>query len=72
MDTKNSWNAIFTENWLINLYPYIYIDGSSVCIVDVCQTIRSIRGIFERVRQSTRRCCEACILAGTSHWEHFP
>lgn len=25
MDTKNSSNAIFTENWLINLYPYIHI-----------------------------------------------
>jgi hypothetical protein len=40
-------------------------------IVDGCHTIRNTPGIFERVRQSMRRRCKACILAQGGHVEHF-
>jgi hypothetical protein len=39
-------------------------------IMDACQTIRTMPGILECVRNSTRR-VEACIQAGGGHFEHF-
>lgn len=40
-------------------------------ILEGCEQIRNIPGIFENVRQSMRRRCMACIAAQGGHFEHL-
>jgi len=40
-------------------------------IIAACEKIRNTPGIFERLRQSMRRRCEACIDAEGNHFQQF-
>lgn len=40
-------------------------------IVDGCNSIRSIPGIFERVRESMKRRLDSCIIADGGHFQQF-
>ena len=40
-------------------------------IIAACEKIRNNPGIFEHIRQSMRRQCEACIDAEGNHFQQF-
>ena len=40
-------------------------------IVATSGTVREMPGIFENVRQSMQRCCEACVRVNGRNFEHL-
>ena len=56
---------------LVYATPVETVEDLTARIFNACEVVQHTPGIFERVRQSMVRRCNACIELGGRHFEHL-